>query len=289
MGEIVGAAIISHVPPIVMPEADRRALNDGKEISLVPGLRRLREEKVNPLAPDTIVVLDTHWFTLVEMVVTAHDRRIGHYTSDELPRGMVAMPYDIPGDPQLAHTLEALATDRDDTWITANDDPHLPIHYATVNLLPFLQGNERWMTASICGTASSEDFLLFGQLLGQAIRQLDRRVLLIGSGGLSHRFWPLQEFRQHESSDPINVITPEARAADQKILASWEAGDHRSVIDNMKDFRQHAPEGMFGHYLMMAGALGGRNWTATGELFSDYEAAAGTGQAHVWFDQPANG
>ncbi len=114
-------------------------------------------------------------------------------------------------------------------------------------------------------------------------------LLLLGSGGLSHRFWPLQEFRHHESSDPKNIITPEARQADEDVLACWEAGDHRSVIDNMADFRQHAPEGMFGHYLMMAGALGGRNWLAAGQRFSDYEAAAGTGQAHVWFDQPANG
>ena len=40
MGEIVGAAVVSHVPPIVMPEDVRRELNNGEEISLVPGLHR---------------------------------------------------------------------------------------------------------------------------------------------------------------------------------------------------------------------------------------------------------
>jgi hypothetical protein len=110
-------------------------------------------------------VFDTHWFTLVEMAVTAHGRRTGLFTSDELPRGMSAMPYDIPGDPELAVAPEAPAVDRDDIWITAIDDPHLPIHYATVNLLGFLHGDERWLTASICGTADRDDFLLFGELL----------------------------------------------------------------------------------------------------------------------------
>lgn len=288
MGEIVGAAIVSHVPPIVLPEHRRRELNDGQEISLVPGLHRLRSEFLDPLGADTYVVFDTHWFTLVEMAVTAHQRRTGHYTSDELPRGMSAMPYDIPGDPELARALEALAP-ANDTWITAIDDPYLPIHYPTVNLLGFLQGDERWMTTSICGIAGANDFLLWGHMLGEAIEALDRRVVLLASGGLSHRFWPLDVFRDHESSSPDNIITPEARAADESVISAWEAGDHAAVIDGYPEFRAHAPEGLFGHYLMMVGALGGRGCRAPGVACSDYEAAAGTGQVHMWFARPDGG
>jgi hypothetical protein len=44
MGAIVGAGLISHAPTIMFDEATRRELNDGDEISLVPGLRRLRSE-----------------------------------------------------------------------------------------------------------------------------------------------------------------------------------------------------------------------------------------------------
>ena len=60
MGEIVGAAVVSHVPPIVMPEDVRRELNNGEEISLVPGLHRLRAECLDRLGADTFVVFDTH-------------------------------------------------------------------------------------------------------------------------------------------------------------------------------------------------------------------------------------
>ena len=38
MGEVVGAGLLAHVPTIMLPEADRRELNNGQEISLVPGL-----------------------------------------------------------------------------------------------------------------------------------------------------------------------------------------------------------------------------------------------------------
>ena len=44
MGEVVGAAIVSHVPPIVMPEEIRRELNDGDDFTLVEGLHRLRRD-----------------------------------------------------------------------------------------------------------------------------------------------------------------------------------------------------------------------------------------------------
>ena len=165
MGSIVGAALVSHVPPLVMPEHERRALNDGEDTTLFAGLHALRTERLAPAAPDTVVVIDTHWFTTVEHIVTAHQRRKGLFTSDELPRGMCAMPYDMPGDPELAHAFAAAAAARDDSWVTAIDDPHLPVHYPTVNLLGFLQGDERWVSMGVCQTAEPYDFLLAGQLL----------------------------------------------------------------------------------------------------------------------------
>ena len=35
MGEIVGAGLVSHVPTIMLPEATRRELNNGRDSSLV--------------------------------------------------------------------------------------------------------------------------------------------------------------------------------------------------------------------------------------------------------------
>ena len=60
MGDIAGAAFLSHVPTIMLPEKTRRALNEGHEISLVPGLERLRREVLDEIRPDTFVVFDTH-------------------------------------------------------------------------------------------------------------------------------------------------------------------------------------------------------------------------------------
>src|ERR1700758_5587672 len=131
MGEVAGAGLLAHVPTIMLPYEQRLELNEGKEISLVTGLQRLRAEVFETLDYDTVVVLDSHWHTTVEFVVSAQAVRAGLVTSDELPRGRSHIPYDWPGDPELAYAMAGEA-DAHGTWITAIDVPWLPTHYATV-------------------------------------------------------------------------------------------------------------------------------------------------------------
>ena len=289
MGEIVGAGLVSHVPTIMLPKEVRYELNEGKEISLVPGLERLRSEVLDRLKPDTIVVMDTHWEVTFEHIVTAQDKREGTFTSHELPRGMRQIPYEMPGDPELAFRVQQEAEGRNDTWVLACDDPYLPIFYGTVNIWTYLRGGERWVSVGINQCGQTDDFLLLGELIGKAVAALDRRVVLLASGGLSHRFLPFRELRTRESSSLDNIITAEAREADQHVLSLFEKGDHRAVLDFMPEYKKVGPEGKFGHYLIMLGALGGASVTAKGERFSEYEASVGTGQVHVWFERPEEG
>lgn len=286
MGEIVGAGIVSHIPPIVLSAEVQHELYGDAGTTLVDGLHRLRRERFDAFDVDTVVVFDTHWFSTVEHIITAHDQRSGIFTSDELPRGMSQMPYSMRGDPELAYAFAAAGAGRTDTRVLACADPYLLPHYPTINLLPFLQRDEAWVSMGVCQTGTPDDWLLAGELLAQAVAAVDRRVVLLASGGLSHRFWPMREFALHEAASPEHIRTPEARSADERVIALLEAGDHAAVIREWPEYRTHSPEGFFAHYLMMVGALGGSSCTATGERFSDYESSAGTGQVHVWFDGP---
>jgi 3,4-dihydroxyphenylacetate 2,3-dioxygenase len=290
MGEVVGAGILAHVPTIMLPRETRLAINEGKEISLVPGLHQLREEVFETLDYDTVVVLDSHWFTTVEFVLTAQDRRAGLFTAEELPRGMCRIPYDWRGDPELAFAMEAAAPAHS-TWVTAIDDPYLPMYYATLNLWKFLgEGlDKRWISVSVAQTGVTEDFLRAGRALGDAIARTDRKVLLVASGALSHTFWKLRELRDHEAGDPSHIRTPEAYAADLERIDWFKNGEHAKVLDTMDDFLRFRPEAMFAHYLMMAGALGEGDLRATARQYGEYENSIGTGQVHLWFDRPADG
>lgn len=289
MGGIVGAGLVSHAPVIMFPEPARIEANHGRDFTLATGLARLRSEVFDTTAHDAVVVLDSHWATTTEVVVTSHDRRRGLFTSDEMPTEISRMPYDLPGDPQLATAIARTAQDRG-LWTSAVDDPHLPIHYATLNLWAHLgRAGTPWISVSVCQTATTDDFLAAGRAMADAAAETGRDVLLLASGGLSHVFRPLRRLRDHMSADPDNIVTPAARAADEQRIAWLEAGRHDRVVDTMPEFLRFAPEAGFGHYLMLAGALGGRACTAAGRAFSGYESGIGTGQAHVWFDRPANG
>ena len=73
----------------------------------------------------------------------------GLYTSEELPRTIAQLPYDYRGDPELADAIAVQADGRSDV------DPRHPRSlrrralYPTINLLPYLQRDERWLSVSV--------------------------------------------------------------------------------------------------------------------------------------------
>ncbi len=291
MGEVVGAGLLSHVPTIMLPEATRRELNDGKEISLVPALHQLRAEKFEQLDYDTVIVLDSHWFTTVEFVVTSHDLRAGLFTAEELPRGMCRIPYEWRGDPRARPTPSPPRATPEGTWITAIDDPYLPLYYPSINLWSYLgKGlDKQWISISVCQTGETDDFLRVGRAIRAALAKVDRKVIIIATGSLSHTFYKLKELRKHEASDPSHIFSQKARDMDHERLGWFFEGRHDRVLDTMPEFLTVRPEGMFAHYLMMAAALGENDFSAPGVQYGDYENSIGTSQVHVWFDRPAAG
>ena len=283
MGKIVGAGLLSHAPVIMFPEAMRIKANGGRDFTLATGLKRLRTEVFDKIDHDTVIVLDTHWTTTTEFVVTSHKKRVGLFTSSEMPTIFSQIPYDISGDPELAFAIEKEAKHKE-IWLTAVDDPHLPIQYATLNLESYLsRPNQAWISVSICQTATTEDFLNLGATIARAVEKTNKRVMLVASGGLSHAFRPLGQLREHMSGDPKNIVNDESRAADLKRIEWLEAGRHDQVVKNMPEFLKFEPEARFGHYLMLAGALGGEKFHLRGERFSEYESGIGTGHIHMWF------
>lgn len=242
MGEIIGAGLLSHVPTIVLPREVRVALNDGHESTLHSGLHQLRREVFDVLRPDLVVVFDSHWFTTVEFVVTAHERRLGFFTSEELPRGMSSVPYDMPGSPEFAALVGDISERTPDCWVTPIDNEHLPLHYATTNFLPFLQGPEAWVSMSICQTAEPADFALVGQVVAQAVRESSLRVVLIASGALSHTFHTLRTLRAHEAAGEEHIYSPAARDADHRVLDALVRGDHAQVLRELPSFSSSSPK-----------------------------------------------
>lgn len=285
-GTIAGAAIVGHVPTLMLAEETRRRLGGGNDTTLVAGFDTLRR-RLDDAEVDTLVIVDTHWFTTSEHIVAGQTHHRGSYTSEELPMVIRDLDYDYPGAPGLAERVQRVGRAAGLRVYNATSDS-IAHHYSTLNVVHHLRWDRPVLSTGVCQTADADDYLAFGRAIADAVAAGTERVAVLASGGLSHRFWPLREFLDHASYDPADVRTPEARTFDERIIGWMLAGDHAAILDSYSEYRALSPEGRFGHYLTMAGALGGPQWRSPGEQLSNYENSYGTGQVHVWFPADDN-
>jgi 3,4-dihydroxyphenylacetate 2,3-dioxygenase len=283
MGQIVGAAVVSHHPGLVQPKEIRVQRGNGRDSDLIEGFDRVRA-KIDEVKPDTFVLFDTHWLTTSLHLVAGAAHYKGTYTSDELPFAMTRFPYDHAGAPALAAEVEKVAQEKK---VAARNvvEETLPLHYPTLNVIHYLGRGEKVLSVGTCQTAKLKHFLQMGEVVGEAIRRSDARVVLLASGAMSHKFYDLDHVPPNPRVwHPDNVSEPKNRALDMEVLELWKQGRHDTVIDRFPELEAARYEGHGAHYAQMMGALGGRNCRARGTQLSEYENAAGTGNVHVWFD-----
>ncbi len=283
MGQIVGAAVVSHHPGLVQPKEIRIQRGNGRDSDLVEGFERVRA-KIDEVKPDTFVLFDTHWLTTSLHLVAGAAHYKGTYTSDELPFSMTRFPYDHAGAPALAAEVETVAQEKK---VAARNvvEETLPVHYPTLNVIHYLGRGEKVLSVGTCQTARLKHFLEMGEVVGEAIRRSDSRVVLLASGAMSHKFYDLDHVPPNPRVwHPDNVSERENRALDMEVLELWKQGRHDTVLDRFPELEAAKYEGRGAHYAQMMGALGGRDCRARGTQLSEYENAAGTGNVHVWFD-----
>jgi 3,4-dihydroxyphenylacetate 2,3-dioxygenase len=287
MGQIVGAAIVSHHPGLMQCEEFRVMQGNGSDSDLIPGYERLRA-KIDAVKPDVLMIFDTHWFTTGYHLVDGGARYEGRYISEEMPWYLYGVPYDYNGCPELARQIETVARERK-VQSRGVFDPDLGRHYPTINLVTKLRPHERGervVSVSSCQNCRPEHYLQSGAVIAEAIARSDLKVMMLASGALSHKFnqidWvPNNPRIFHES----NVSRPENIASDKQAIEFFKQGRHDTILDRWDgEYRKIFWEAFGAHYLQMIGALGGAACRAKGETLSDYENARGTGNIHIWFD-----
>lgn len=287
MGQIVGAALVSHHPGLMQCEEFRRLMGAGEDSDLIAGYGRLRE-RIAAAKPDVVLIFDTHWFTTGYHLIDGGAHYAGTYLSDEMPWYLYGVPYDYRGHPGLARLVETVSRERGG-YNRGVFLPDLGRGYPTINLVKQLrleEANLPVVTASSCQNCTWQQFLPSGETIGEAIRRSDLRVVLFASGALSHRFngidWKPNHPRIfHES----NVSRPENVASDKAAIELMRQGRHDLLLERWDaEFRRLPWEAFGAHFLQMLGALGGADCRLEGEPLSAYENARGTGNIHVWFD-----
>lgn len=284
-GAIVGATLTTHVPRLFL-EGEAREKYIGKNpSSFFEALPKMYEEQIKGRDFDTFLVIDTHWWTTVDFIVNGNPFLTGKYTSDEVPEMIHDYMYRYFGDRELALFIAERAKGKG-LPVSMCDNSSLPVHYPTLVPMRFLnpKNTYRVLSMSVAYTSSVEQELLYGQAIREAVEASGRKVVIVASGGLSHKFAALEGIKEHASPDIANIPVYN-RHFDRYIINELKEGNHRGVLGYTEEFRRKcSPEGRFAHYLRMVGALGGTECILKGIQYGNYEAAIGTGQVIMWFD-----
>jgi 3,4-dihydroxyphenylacetate 2,3-dioxygenase len=259
MGEIVGALIVTHTPRIAneatAPEFTRE---------MIRGMHEL-EGVVARLRPDVIVQSSTHWVTTFNHYALSHKRHKGVLTSSEAPEIIAGMPYDFPGDPELAEAIAKKANEAGAPAIASAAEPFM-LEYGTVNPIQYLtpKFDVPVVPLSCCLMANIAECLRFGEAVGAAIRASARRAVVVASGALSHKL----------VRGPSTWPTEENQKLDRQFIEMVTHGRADEIEGFFPNFCKTTQAEMGGrHVAMLLGATGG---TFKGKLHA-YGPSSGTG------------
>lgn len=290
MGAIVGATLCAHVPRLMMtPEEKEKYMGAGGVSTLDQALTQMYEEQIKNLAFDTFLIVDSHWYTTTNFYIDGRDWHSGFYTSDEVPEMIHDYMYVYLGDPELAGLIVEEADNGPlKGRVRVARNTFMPRHYPTLVTMHYLNpgpGPKKMiLPASVAYTSSIGNELAYGEAIARAIERSNRRVVLVATGGLSHRFHDFDDIPTKTSADTGNIYSSEHYAWDKTIVEMLKYRAHGTLLDIAELLREKiSPEGRFAHYLRMVAALGGKDCKIPAIQYGKYESAIGTGQVVLWF------
>ena len=278
MGEVCFAAKVSHVPSIYLGEQPG---HEGLHHSLREGLVRLGDA-AREAGVETFVVFDSHWINTIGYHVNVAPAYEGVFTSHEIPHFIHDLPYRYQGDPEVGQAIVAAANEAGITT-RGHDYRTMDLEYAT--LLPMRYMNPdaaiRVVPVGQNMNASWQENRRFGEAVRRAVERSGRRVGLIASGSMSHRFWPNEEAprRLLEVSSEFN------RQTDEHVLELWRTGRVQEFLAFLPQYLEVCSgEVNMSDTVMLFAALGWEAYRGRGTQYGDYEGSSGTGQVNVRFD-----
>jgi 3,4-dihydroxyphenylacetate 2,3-dioxygenase len=280
LGQLVLAAKVSHVPSLMLSEAEGsplRAARFGAVAALHELGRRARERDVS-----TFVVFDTHWLSNFGYHINANPYHRGAFTSHEAPQMIQDLRYDLPGDPALAEAIAAEAGSAG-LNVLAHRVASLGLEYGTIVPMHYMNGDGSAKVVSVASPlfTSLEESRMLGEAVRRAVDRSAERVAVLASGSLSHRLWPNKKL----GPDAWTSVASEFnRQVDLRVLELWQQRRYREFIDMLPDYATKCNgEGGMADTIMLFAALGWYDYQGTSEQLCDYFPSSGSGQVNVEF------
>ncbi len=253
---LVFAGIAPH-PPIMVPEVGREAIAEVR--NSIDAMAELTA-RVIASGAETVIIISPHGPLVADAFIAYEGPQLyGDFANFRAPTATIHAELD---DELLDEISSAAAAQK----LIVEKIKVRVLDHGTAVPLYFLQRNG-WNGRVIAlgyTFLSSEDHLLFGKCIGQAIEKVGRSVAFIASGDLSHRL-------QRDAPAGYN---PDAHLFDEEVVDAIRTGSTRRIVDIDHEMRRRAGECGYRSMLVAIGVAEGVNSNC--EVIS-YEAPFGVG------------
>ncbi len=262
---VLAAVAVPH-PPILLPEVGR---GEEKKLAATQAAYCEAMARVAAHKPDTVVLISPHaevyldYFHISPGAFAHGDMR--HFRAPEIK-------VDVAYDTTFVQKLTALAQ-KADIPAGTQGERDAALDHATLIPLRYLNRfytDYKLVRLGVSGLSPAAHYGL-GKCIAQAADALNKRVVIVASGDLSHKL---------KEDGPYGFVK-EGPVFDEKVTAALGAGDFLTLLSLPQSLADAAGECGLRAFLVMAGALD--RFAVSHELLS-YEGPFGVGYGVAYFD-----
>ncbi len=257
---LLGAFIVPH-PPLIIPEVGK-----GDEKKVIDTINSYQEvaRRIAALEPDTIIITSPHTIMYSDYFHISP----GKTAKGDFGRfGAKKVSFQAEYDEEFIEALEAEAERKGIEAGTLGEKDASLDHGTMVPLYFINEYCKKYKLVRIgLSGLSLPDHYRFGRCITSTAERLNRNIVFVASGDLSHKL----------KEDGPYGFSEEGIRFDQELTAAMREGNFLKFLEFAPDFCEAAAECGLKSFVIMAGALTGRK--VTSELLS-YEGTYGVGYA----------
>ncbi len=154
--------------------------------TLIQGLNEASKELFHQ-DPEIVVIVSCHFPTTFHHYVNSAPRHAGLLTAVECPDMIADVPYNYPGDSELAEQLTDAGKKNGLPVLSFHDSSYV-WDYGTLVPMRYLVPKENVpvIGLSVCLAASLDETFEWGRVIGKTLAGSSRRAVFVSSGALSH-------------------------------------------------------------------------------------------------------
>ena len=265
---VLAAVAVPH-PPIILPEVGR---GEEEKISATSTAYREISRRIVELNPETIIITSPHSVMYADYFhISPGDSAEGDMSRFRASQVHLKINYDVEFVDKLTRAAmsEFIAAgklgERDKTLDHGTLIPVRFLEQAGLNL-----DKVKFLRIGLSGLSAAVHYQ-FGKIISKVADELNRRVVFVASGDLSHKL---------KSEGPYGFVE-EGPQFDKAVMENLGGADFLKLLTMDNKLCNRAAECGLRSFWIMAGALDRKNISA--EKLS-YEGTFGVGYGVVWFN-----